>query len=99
MVTHGTDTLEETAYFLNLAVRSPKPVVIVGSMRPVSAISADGPINLYNAILLAASPSAVGKGVLVVLNDQISGARRNQDEHIKYGHLPELGAGVSGLHG
>ena len=75
VVTHGTDTLEETAYFLNLVVKSRKPVVIVGSMRPSSAISADGPINLYNAVLLAASPSATGKGVLVVLNDQISGAR------------------------
>src|SRR6516164_5314016 len=75
VVTHGTDTLEETAYFLNLVVKSRKPVVIVGSMRPASAISADGPINLYDAVLLAASPSAVGKGVLIVLNDQISGAR------------------------
>lgn len=75
VVTHGTDTLEETAYFLNLVVKSRKPVVIVGSVRPSSAISADGPINLYNAVLLAASPDAAGKGVLVVLNDQISGAR------------------------
>src|SRR5476649_1232078 len=75
VITHGTDTLEETAYFLNLVVKSRKPVVIVGSMRPSSAISADGPINLYNAVLLAASPGAAGKGVLVVLNDQISGAR------------------------
>ena len=75
VVTHGTDTLEETAYFLNLVVKSRKPVVIVGAMRPSSAISADGPVNLYNAILLAASPSAAAKGVLVVLNDQISGAR------------------------
>jgi L-asparaginase len=75
VVTHGTDTLEETAYFLNLVVKSRKPVVVVGSMRPSSAISADGPINLYNAVLLAANPDAVGKGVLVVLNDQISGAR------------------------
>src|SRR5450432_210917 len=75
VITHGTDTIEETSYFLNLVVKSRKPVVIVGSMRPSSAISADGPINLYNAVLLAASPSAAGKGVLVVLNDQISGAR------------------------
>ena len=62
VVTHGTDTLEEIAYFLNLVVKSRKPVVIVGSMRPSSAISADGPINLYNAVSLAASPSAAGKG-------------------------------------
>ena len=75
VITHGTDTIEETAYFLNLTVRSRKPVVIVGAMRPSTAISADGPINLYNAATLAASEDAVGKGVLVVLNDQINGAR------------------------
>jgi L-asparaginase type II len=75
VVMHGTDTLEETAYFLNLVVRSRKPVVLVGSMRPSTAISADGPINLYNAVALAANPGATGLGVLVVLNDQISGAR------------------------
>jgi L-asparaginase len=75
VITHGTDTIEETAYFLNLTVKSRKPVVIVGAMRPSTAISADGPINLYNAVTLAGSPEAVGKGVLVVLNDQINGAR------------------------
>jgi L-asparaginase len=75
VITHGTDTIEETAYFLNLVVKSRKPVVIVGAMRPSTAISADGPINLYNAVTLAASADAVGKGVLVVLNDQINGAR------------------------
>src|SRR6266513_3289017 len=75
VITHGTDTIEETAYFLNLTVKSRKPVVIVGAMRPSTAISADGPINLYNATILAGSDAAVGKGVLVVLNDQISGAR------------------------
>jgi L-asparaginase type II len=75
VITHGTDTLEETAYFLNLVVKSRKPVVLVGSMRPSTAISADGPINLYNAVLLAASPDAVGKGVLVAMNDQIQAAR------------------------
>src|SRR2546425_4024544 len=75
VITHGTDTIEETAYFLNLTVKSRKPVVIVGAMRPSTAISADGPVNLYNAATLAASEEAVGKGVLVVLNDQINGAR------------------------
>jgi L-asparaginase len=75
VITHGTDTIEETAYFLNLVVKSRKPVVIVGAMRPSTAISADGPINLYNAVTLAASADAAGKGVLVVLNDQINGAR------------------------
>lgn len=75
VITHGTDTLEETAYFLNLVVKSRKPVVLVGSMRPSTAISADGPVNLYNAVLLAASQEAVGKGVLVAMNDQIQSAR------------------------
>ena len=75
VITHGTDTMEETAYFLNLVVKSRKPVVLVGAMRPSTAISADGPINLYNAVILAASPDAVGKGVLVAMNDQIQAGR------------------------
>ncbi|MFC4929206.1 type II asparaginase [Massilia sp. GCM10023247] len=75
VITHGTDTLEETAYFLNLVVKSKKPVVVVGSMRPSTALSADGPINLYNAVMLAGSTEAVGRGVLVAMNDQIHGAR------------------------
>jgi L-asparaginase len=75
VITHGTDTLEETAYFLNLVVKSSKPVVVVGSMRPATALSADGPLNLYDAVALAGSPAAIGKGTLVMLNDQISAAR------------------------
>ncbi len=75
VITHGTDTIEETAYFLNLVTKSRKPVVIVGAMRPSTALSADGPINLYNATILAGSEEAAGRGVLVVLNDQINGAR------------------------
>ncbi len=75
VITHGTDTLEETAYFMNLVAKSDKPVVIVGAMRPSTALSADGPINLYNAVLLAGSKEAIGKGVLVCLNDQINSAR------------------------
>lgn len=75
VVTHGTDTMEETAYFLNLVVKSDKPVVLVGAMRPASALSADGPFNLYNAVKLAGTPEAKGKGVMVMLNDRIAAAR------------------------
>jgi len=75
VVTHGTDTLEETAYFLNLVVKNQKPVVLVGAMRPSTAISPDGPMNLYNAIILAVNSAAWGKGVLVSLNDTINSSR------------------------
>lgn len=75
VITHGTDTLEETAYFLNLVVKSNKPVVVVGSMRPGTAMSADGPLNLYRSVILAGSKEAVGKGVMVMLNDTIHSGR------------------------
>jgi L-asparaginase len=75
VVTHGTGTLEETAYFLNLTVRSDKPVVVVGAMRPFTAVSRDGPFNLYNAVRVAALPNAKGYGVMVLLNDTIHAAR------------------------
>ena len=75
VVTHGTNTLEETAYFLNLTVRHDRPVVLVGAQRPATAISADGPLNLLGAVRTAAAPAARGKGVLVVMNDEINAAR------------------------
>jgi L-asparaginase len=74
VITHGTDTLEESAYFLNLTVKTDKPVVMVGSMRPSTAVSADGPLNLFNAVGVAADPQAKNRGVLVVMNDQIHSA-------------------------
>src|ERR1700751_3236124 len=74
VVTHGTDTMEETAYFLNLVVKSKKAVVLVGCMRPSTAVSADGPLNLFNAVGVAADPRSGGHGVLVVMNDWIHGA-------------------------
>lgn len=75
VVTHGTDTLEETAFFLDNVLRGDKPVVIVGSMRPATAVSADGPGNLYEAIQVAADPRSRGRGVMAVLDDKIEGAR------------------------
>ncbi len=74
VVTHGTATLEETAYFLNLAVKTAKTVIVVGAMRPSSALGTDSGVNLLNAARVAGSPGAVGKGVLVVLNDEINAA-------------------------
>ena len=75
VIAHGTDTMEETAYFLNLTVKTDKPVVITGAMRPATALSADGPLNLYQAVCLAKSPEASGQGVLAVFSDHIYAAR------------------------
>lgn len=75
VITHGTDSLEDTAYFLNLVVKSDKPVVLTGAMRPSTALSADGPLNLLDAVILAGDPDANGKGVLILLNGEINGAR------------------------
>lgn len=75
VVTHGTDTMEETAYFLSLATRSSKPIVVTGSMRPATSLSADGPVNLLDAVMVAADPGSRDRGVMVVMNDRISAAR------------------------
>jgi L-asparaginase len=75
VVTHGTDTMEETAFFLSLVTGNAKPVVLVGAMRPSTAISADGPANLYNAVVVASSPESKNRGVVVCMNDKVYGAR------------------------
>jgi len=89
VVTHGTDTLEETAYFLHLTIDTRKPVVMVGAMRPASALSADGTLNLFHAVVVAAKQQSAGKGVLVVMNDRIASAR-----HVVKGHANGVDAFV-----
>src|SRR6266436_6105810 len=94
VVTHGTNTLEETAYFLNLTIKHERPVILVGSMRPATAISADGPLNLLNAIRTAIAPEARAKGVLVVMNDEINGARdvtKTNTYRVETFRSPDLG--------
>lgn len=78
VITHGTDTLEETAYFLSLVIRHDKPIVLVGAMRPATALGAEGPANLYNAVALARHPDARGRGPLVVMNEDVHYAREIQ---------------------
>src|SRR5262245_44523663 len=94
VITHGTNTMEETAYFLNLTVKHDRPVVLVAAMRPASAISADGPLNLLNAVRTAISPDARGKGVLVLMNDEIHAARdvtKTNTYRVETFRSPELG--------
>lgn len=81
VITHGTDTMEETAYFLHLTVRTTKPVVLVGAMRPADATSADGPGNLLGAVRVAADPRTADWGVLVVVGEEVHGARDVRKEH------------------
>ncbi|MGY6273520.1 asparaginase [Achromobacter denitrificans] len=94
VITHGTDTLEETAFFLDQVLDSPKPVVVTGAMRPASALSADGPLNLYNAVLLARQADAGGRGTLVLLDDCVHEAR-----HAAKAHTTALHAFTSGAAG
>ncbi|MDY5111254.1 asparaginase [Faecalicoccus sp.] len=97
VVTHGTDTLEETAFFLNLTIHTHMPVVLTGSMRPATAASADGPMNLYQAVALAASDQAKGAGVLAVFSDTIYSGRdiRKSNSYktdaFEIGHFGSLG--------
>jgi len=90
-ITHGTDTMEETSYFLHLVVKSDKPVVLTGSMRPSTAMSADGPLNIYNAVSIAADPAAKGRGVLVTVDDDIHSAH----DIVKF-HTTDVGTMRSG---
>ena len=94
VITSGTNTLEETSYFLNLTVRSVTPVVLVGAMRPATAMSADGPLNLLNAVRTAIAAESRGKGGLIVLNDEINAARdttKTNTLRVETFRAPELG--------
>src|SRR6202021_2658057 len=97
VVTHGTDTLEETAYFLDLTTTSPKPVVLVGAQRPASDPDSDGPRNLLDAVRVAVAAEAVGKGVMGVMNGQLNAAgdvtktNTNQVETFRSLEFGELG--------
>ncbi|MFO0072994.1 MAG: asparaginase [Gemmatimonas sp.] len=97
VVTHGTDRLEETAYFLDLTGRSSKPVVVVGSQRPATGISPDGPINLLSAVRTAASPKATQKGVMVVMDDRILSARESRKLYQRTGGFSTGDMGMLGV--
>src|SRR5262249_29295812 len=91
VITQGTDTMEETSYFLDLVVKSDKPVVLTGSMRPSTAMSADGPLNIYNAVGIAADPQAKGRGVMVTVDDDI-----HSGHDIVKTHTTDVGTMASG---
>lgn len=97
VVTHGTDRLEETAFFLYLTVRSQKPVIVVGAQRPATGISPDGPINLLAAVRTAASPKAVDKGVMVVMDDRILSARESRKLYQRTGGFSTGDMGMLGV--
>lgn len=94
VITHGTNTIEETAYFLNLTVRHDRPVVLTGAQRPATALGADGPLNLLSAIRVAIAPQARGQGALVVMNEEINAARdvtKTNTYRLETFRAPELG--------
>ena len=97
VVTHGTDRLEETSFFLYLTVRSDKPVVVVGAQRPATGISPDGPINLLSAVRTVVSPQAVGKGVMVVMDDRILSARESRKMYQRTGGFSGGEMGMLGV--
>jgi L-asparaginase len=97
VITHGTDTMEETSYFLDLVVKSDKPVVLTGSMRPSTAMSADGPLNIYNAVAIAADPKARGRGVMVTVDDDIHSAHDIVKTHTT--DVGTMSSGEAGLIG
>ncbi len=97
VVTHGTDRLEETAFFLYLTVKSSKPVVVVGSQRPATGISPDGPINLLSAVRTAGAAKAVGMGVMVVMDDRIISARENRKLYPRTGGFSGGEMGLLGV--
>ncbi len=97
VVTHGTDRLEETSFFLYLTVRSDKPVVVVGAQRPATGISPDGPINLLSAVRTVVTPEAVGKGVMVVMDDRILSARESRKLYQRTGGFSGGEMGMLGV--
>lgn len=94
VITHGTNTLEETGYFLGLTVRHDRPIVLVGAQRPATALAADGPMNLLAGIRVAIAPEARGKGALIVMNEEINAARevtKTNTYRLETFRAPELG--------